>query len=80
MLNPDHPSPIALPPSDGLRSQLSSIRWSLTSKGQIKIETKDDMRKRGLKSPDEADAVAYCMAEDTTFNIRAHLEAMTRGL
>lgn len=46
-----------------LINQLSSIKYSYTSKGQIKIESKDDMKKRGLKSPDKADATAiawYC--------------------
>jgi hypothetical protein len=28
----------------------------LTAKGKIAVETKDDMRKRGKKSPDKADA------------------------
>jgi hypothetical protein len=36
------------------------------------------MKKRGLKSPDEADAVVYCMAEETGFDIVSHLEAMTK--
>jgi len=42
---------------DDLAAQLGSIKWTVTSKGKIKIESKDDMRARGLPSPDRADAV-----------------------
>jgi hypothetical protein len=49
---------IDLDPLDlDLHSQLVSIKWSLDSRGRIVIESKDGMRKRGLPSPDHADAV-----------------------
>ncbi|MCK9592329.1 MAG: hypothetical protein M0Q91_10025 [Methanoregula sp.] len=38
-------------------SQLANIKYKVTSKGQILIESKDDMKKRGMSSPDEADAL-----------------------
>lgn len=47
-----------LPDDDKLKNQLASIKFKYTSKGQIQIESKDDMKKRGLKSPDRADALA----------------------
>lgn len=34
----------------------------IDSRGRIKIESKDDMRKRGLPSPDRADAMAIAFA------------------
>ena len=37
---------------DVLAAQLGSIKWTIDSRGRIKIESKDDMRKRGLPSPD----------------------------
>lgn len=37
-------------------SQLASIRYGETPKGQIKIESKPEARKRGVKSPDRAEA------------------------
>lgn len=47
---------IDLDPEDtDLANQLQSIKWALDSKGRIKIESKDDMRKRGVPSPDRAD-------------------------
>ena len=42
----------------GLLAQLPTIRYAFTSKGQIVIEGKESMRKRGLKSPDWADCLA----------------------
>lgn len=40
-----------------LQNQLQSLKFGYTSRGQIYIETKEDMEKRGLPSPDRADAV-----------------------
>jgi len=48
---------IDIDPNDHkLANQLLSIRWFLDSAGRIQLESKDDMRKRGLPSPDRADA------------------------
>ncbi len=38
------------PDDDKLAAQLGSIKWGIASRGRIKIESKDDMRKRGLPS------------------------------
>lgn len=43
-------------------AQLSSIKWSTNSRGQVVIESKDDMKKRGLPSPDNADAIVLAFA------------------
>jgi hypothetical protein len=48
---------IQLPDDEELLAQLSGIKYSFTARGQIKVESKDDMRKRGLPSPDRADAL-----------------------
>jgi len=40
-----------------LTAQLANIKYKVTSKGQILIESKDDMKKRGLPSPDKGDAL-----------------------
>lgn len=47
---------------EGLESELSSIKFMYKSNGQKVIESKDDMKKRGLKSPDKADALMMCMS------------------
>ena len=40
-----------------LISQLSNIKYKINSRGQIQIESKEDMKKRGLSSPDRADTL-----------------------
>jgi hypothetical protein len=45
------------PDDDELASQLQSIKWWRDTRGRVVIESKDDMRKRGMPSPDRADAV-----------------------
>ena len=53
-----------LPKNDQLIAELTSIRYSFTSSGKMKAESKDEMRKRGLASPDLADALCLTMASD----------------
>jgi len=43
--------------------QLAGIRYKHNSRGQVVIESKDDARKRGVKSPDRAEAVMLAFAE-----------------
>jgi phage terminase large subunit len=44
------------PESDTLNIQLSLVKWGRNEKGKIVIETKDALRRRGIASPDYADA------------------------
>lgn len=53
-----------IPKNDQLMAELTSIRYSFTSSGKMKAESKDEMRKRGLASPDLADALCLTMASD----------------
>lgn len=39
-----------------LAAQLGSVKWGVDSAGRIFIESKDDLKERGLPSPDRADA------------------------
>ena len=41
---------------------IGAYQYKYTSTGKIKIESKDEMRKRGIKSPDKAVALALTMA------------------
>jgi hypothetical protein len=43
-------------------AQLASIRYKHNSRGQVVIESKEEARKRGVKSPDRADAVILAFA------------------
>jgi phage terminase large subunit len=44
-------------------AQIAGIRYSHNARGQIVIESKADARKRGVKSPDRAEAVILAFAE-----------------
>ena len=48
---------VDLPDDEELTGQLSNIKYKYNSKGQLVIESKEDMKKRGLPSPDCADAL-----------------------
>jgi hypothetical protein len=55
---------IELPDDDKLISQLTTRKYKMTSKGKIVLERKEDMKKRGLSSPDRADAVVLAFVEE----------------
>jgi len=59
-LNPDHNPTLCLPPSEQLAAELSAPSWQLTSAAKVRVESKDDMKKRIGRSTDLADAV--CLA------------------
>ncbi len=42
--------------------ELANIKYKFNSRGQLQIESKDDMKKRGLSSPDVADALMLTFA------------------
>ena len=48
---------IQIPNDDELIGELSSIKFRVESNGKIKVEGKNEMRKRGLSSPNRADAL-----------------------
>jgi len=51
-------SPVQVPDSDELLGDLTSLGYKYDSSARLVIESKDDLRKRGIKSPDTADALA----------------------
>jgi phage terminase large subunit len=64
-LNPNprlNPDPIALPPDDVLMADLTNVKYRINSRGQIEIESKEDIKKRLGRSPDRGDAVVLAFA------------------
>lgn len=49
---------------DDLIAELVTITYTFTSSGKIKVEGKEDMKKRGMRSPDLADAFCLTFAAD----------------
>ena len=60
-LDPEHPDPLAIPKIDEYETELSNILYETTTSGKIKIESKEDMKKRGMPSPNHADALMLTM-------------------
>lgn len=54
-------SGLVLPRDDKLLAQLSTRRWLTESDGRFRLESKEEMARRGLASPDRADAVALAV-------------------
>jgi hypothetical protein len=63
---------VELPKDDGLKTALTGLEYGHSALMAIQLEKKDDMKKRGLASPDEADALAYSFAEP----VRAHRQIL----
>ena len=58
---------IRIPRDPALFEQLSAPLMTQDSRGRLRLESKDAMRRRGLKSPDLADAVALAAYPDDWF-------------
>lgn len=52
---------ILLMKDDLLISQLTTRKANVISSGKLKLESKAEMKKRGVQSPDRADALALCL-------------------
>lgn len=65
----------ALPQIQQLRDDLTGIEYGFSTDGQIRLEKKDDMKARGLASPDWGDALALTFARPV-----ASAEAQAAGL
>ncbi len=56
----------SLAPDPDLAADLSGVEYGFNARGEIQLERKDDMKKRGLASPDIADALALTFALPVT--------------
>jgi len=55
--------PADIPDSDEMQADLTQIRYSYDSNNALKMERKQDMKKRGFRSPDTADALGLTFAQ-----------------
>lgn len=51
---------VRMPPDEALIGELTGVKYKITSSGKLQVEGKDEMKARGLRSPDLADA--FCLA------------------
>jgi phage terminase large subunit len=50
-------------------AQLASIRYEINPRGQVQIESKEEARKRGVRSPDRAEALMLAFADRDAGNL-----------
>ena len=75
-LNPMTGDPIELPPDDEMAEDLAAAEFEVTLQG-IRIESKDDIKKRLGRSPDKGDAVLLGWeATDRAVRTRAKTDAI----
>jgi hypothetical protein len=55
-------------------AQLASIRYEINPRGQVQIESKEEARKRGVRSPDRAEALMLAFADRTPGILRYYQE------
>lgn len=61
---------LQLPKSEELTKQLISRKYKMSSKGKIQLERKEDMKTRGVGSPDCADSLTLCLYEPSVAQIK----------
>ncbi|MDI3211774.1 PBSX family phage terminase large subunit [Arthrobacter sp. AL12] len=70
--------------NDDLLMELSTRQWKMDSKGRRGVEGKADYKKRGYRSPDNADALIMCFYNNTPPPIDSYddddYESITSGL
>jgi hypothetical protein len=55
------------PADEDLAAELSSLRYKPVEKGKILIESKDEARRRGVRSPNRADALMLALCDPLSF-------------
>jgi phage terminase large subunit len=59
---------------DMLVGELASPRYVIASNGKIKVESKDEMKKRAIRSPDEGDA--FCLTFASQGSPKAYMKPL----
>ncbi len=69
---------IAIPRDEELAGQLLGLRYDISSSGQVRLEGKPEMRRRGMPSPDKADALALAFLVPPSLGIWTGAEPFLR--
>ena len=70
---------VKIPKDEQLFAELASPRYTFTSSGKMQVESKESMKKRGLPSPDKADALCLCLATDVSTIMHGYAMANKTG-
>ena len=66
---------LSIPVDDQLKTDMISREYGYNAKNQIQLEKKEDMKRRGLSSPDNADATSITYAYPVTKKTDPYYEA-----
>ena len=69
-----------IPNQDELIAELAMPRYNYTSAGKLKVESKEEMRKNGVQSPDLADALCLTFAFQSVKNYNKKIEYPELGI
>lgn len=88
--------PCSLPDSDSLHADICGLKYKFDSNSRLRMESKEDAKKRGVRSPDEADSLcltftlpssAYeaiskqsAITQRLRSNFRQQLQAITKAV
>ena len=71
---------ISIPDDEELIFELSNVKYKVESNGKIKIESKREMRNRGVQSPNKADALVLTFYfNDRSYRKRVEEDAYSRA-
>ena len=74
------PGGVDIPDRDALQVDACAPGYKYDSLSRVLIESKDDIRKRGLRSPDEWDAVALTFAEPVSDRVTQYENLRAKSL
>jgi hypothetical protein len=70
----------SIPHDQELTQQLTNVQYAFNLRNEIQLERKEDMKKRGLSSPDIADALAITFAQYVSPHMMAGREGPRKSL
>jgi phage terminase large subunit len=69
---------VTMPKDEALTAELVAPKYKLESSGKLKVESKDEMKRRGVKSPNKADALCLTFAGgDLSFSVQQQIRAIS---
>lgn len=68
-----------IPDDDALHADLCTLQYTFDSSTRLRLESKEQARKRGVKSPDGADALALTFAEPVSDRIETEYSPPSQG-
>ena len=73
--------PCQIPNSDSLHADIIGVKYKFDSNSRLQMESKEDMKKRGIRSSDEADALCLTFAvPPSAYEINKSTSSITKQL